>query len=427
MRIQLRQWTKYLHFLPWVVGILFTLIGLAFIFSPEGNVLRSILGGLIFLTIGLFVLPPVRQQISAATGREFSTLMVVGIFFVGAVAAGGVLPPTEEPTSGAGQADGQPTTSPGATTATEPTSTTTSSTTGASTTLSTTLAETATSITSTETITSVTNPETTRTPIATTTTARLTSTTTPTSSPTPTPTPTTTAESTIQSARGPDRGTEWTVTVTRVIDGDTMEVQFPNGEVDTIRLLGVDTPETTLSRVTPDEFEGIPETAAGRDHLFNWGERASAFASDELDGEAIRIATDPEADRRGSYGRLLVYIYLDGENFNERLLTDGYARLYDSSFSKRSTFEQAEARAQRNDIGLWDFDEPTPTTTTTPETTEAPSDGGERVDLPPPPSDGDYDCSSFDTQEQAQAVLDNDPSDPHRLDGDDDGIACESL
>ncbi|RBI60819.1 hypothetical protein DMJ13_16620 [halophilic archaeon] len=56
-----------------------------------------------------------------------------------------------------------------------------------------------------------------------------------------------------------------------------------------------------------------------------------------------------------------------------------------------------------------------------------PSDGRDGVDIPPPPADGDYDCSSFDTQEQAQAVLDRTSGDPHRLDGDDDGVACESL
>lgn len=39
----------------------------------------------------------------------------------------------------------------------------------------------------------------------------------------------------------------------------------------------------------------------------------------------------------------------------------------------------------------------------------------------------DLDCSNFATQEEAQAVLDSDPSDPHRLDADGDGIACESL
>ncbi|MFB9808060.1 thermonuclease family protein [Haladaptatus pallidirubidus] len=157
------------------------------------------------------------------------------------------------------------------------------------------------------------------------------------------------------------------------------------------------------------------------------GERASQFAADELDGKTVRIETDPEADRRGSFGRLLVYIYVDGENFNRQLLTDGYARLYDSSFSKRSDFETAEANAQQKEVGLWDFDESTSTPEPTPtatEMTEAPSDG---VDIPPLPSDGDYDCSHFETHEQAQAVLEQDPSDPHRLDADDDGVACESL
>lgn len=39
----------------------------------------------------------------------------------------------------------------------------------------------------------------------------------------------------------------------------------------------------------------------------------------------------------------------------------------------------------------------------------------------------DYDCSDFAFQEDAQAVLDQDPSDPYNLDGDNDGIACETL
>ena len=49
----------------------------------------------------------------------------------------------------------------------------------------------------------------------------------------------------------------------------------------------------------------------------------------------------------------------------------------------------------------------------------------------PPPrtytGGGDLNCSDFGSQAEAQAVLDQDPSDPHGLDGDNDGIACESL
>ncbi|MFI8228853.1 excalibur calcium-binding domain-containing protein [Streptomyces sp. NPDC085900] len=39
----------------------------------------------------------------------------------------------------------------------------------------------------------------------------------------------------------------------------------------------------------------------------------------------------------------------------------------------------------------------------------------------------DRDCSDFVFQEEAQAVFDSDPSDPNRLDADNDGIACEDL
>lgn len=47
--------------------------------------------------------------------------------------------------------------------------------------------------------------------------------------------------------------------------------------------------------------------------------------------------------------------------------------------------------------------------------------------IPPLPSDGNYDCADFETRAQAKAVLNRDPSDPHYLDGDGDGIPCEDL
>lgn len=164
------------------------------------------------------------------------------------------------------------------------------------------------------------------------------------------------------STGGPNDGMAWEVTITHVVDGDTVEARFPNGEVDTLRLLGVDTPETSYDYVSPGEFEGIPDTTAGRDHLYNWGERATVFATEELEGETVRIAVDSAADRRGGYDRLLVYIYTDGGNFNERLLTQGYARLYESSFTLESEFAAAEATARDEKRGLWAFDEDGSTT-----------------------------------------------------------------
>lgn len=47
--------------------------------------------------------------------------------------------------------------------------------------------------------------------------------------------------------------------------------------------------------------------------------------------------------------------------------------------------------------------------------------------VPRPVPTGDADCSDFASQEEAQAVLDTDPGDPNYLDGEGDGVACESL
>ena len=216
-------------------------------------------------------------------------------------------------------------------------------------------------------------------------------------------------------------------TVTRVIDGDTMEVEFANGEEDTVRLIGVDTPETTLGDVNPGEYEDIPDTPAARDHLYNWGQQASQYATDELEGQEVRVVTDAEGDRRGSYGRLLAYLYVGDENFNRTLLENGYARVYDSSFSLRDEFDSAESEARSNDVGLWDFEDDSLSSDADESTSD--SDGGsdDEVDLPPVPADGDYDCGHFDTQEQAQYVLEDTAGDPHRLDADGDGVACETL
>lgn len=221
------------------------------------------------------------------------------------------------------------------------------------------------------------------------------------------------------------------MTVVRIVDGDTFEVRFPNGNVEKVRLLGVDTPEVHVEN-DPGEFEGIPTNQQGEDWLRDWGHKASEFSRSEVGGQEITIRTDVEADRRGSYGRLLVYVYDDsGELLNEKLLRQGYARMYDSEFTKRGAFSSAEATAQQNDVGLWNYETtstPTPTESPTPSPTlTPPSEDGDEIDLPPLPADGDYDCGHFETQEQAQYVYEQDTSDPHRLDGDNDGVACESL
>ena len=189
-------------------------------------------------------------------------------------------------------------------------------------------------------------------------------------------------ETTVQTTTSPETGTTvetttqgqrttWEVSVVRVVDGDTFEVRFPDGHTEDVRLLGVDTPEVHVEN-QPAEFEGVSTSSEGEAWLRDWGHKASEFARTEIGDETIQIRVDEQADRRGSYGRLLVYAYDDGELFNAKLIRQGSARMYDSEFSKRDSFTSMEATAQQNDVGLWNFESTEKTTTTS-----SSSEGGE--------------------------------------------------
>jgi micrococcal nuclease len=95
--------------------------------------------------------------------------------------------------------------------------------------------------------------------------------------------------------------------VTRVIDGDTVEVSIA-GHDDEVRYIGIDTPET----VKP----GTPVQC--------FGPQASSFNHRLVEGRRVRLVFDRE--RRDVYGRLLAYVYLGPRFVNARLVSLGYAR-----------------------------------------------------------------------------------------------------
>ncbi len=126
-----------------------------------------------------------------------------------------------------------------------------------------------------------------------------------------------------------------------VVDGDTVKIQR-NGTVETLRLIGMDTPET----VDP------------RKPVQCYGREASARAANLLEGERVRIATDPTQDTRDKYGRLLVYLWrADGLFFNQRMIADGYAKeyTYDVPYQYQSQFRSAERQAREGERGLWSW------------------------------------------------------------------------
>lgn len=133
-----------------------------------------------------------------------------------------------------------------------------------------------------------------------------------------------------------DGPAEAVVPVTRVIDGDTIEVRL-DGEYTDVRLIGVDTPET----VKPD----TPVQC--------FGERASHFTKRLLEGRRVRLVFGVE--RHDIYGRSLAYVHL-GRHFVEAILIRrGLARLLtippNDSFAP--LFGRLERRASSAGRGLW--------------------------------------------------------------------------
>lgn len=126
--------------------------------------------------------------------------------------------------------------------------------------------------------------------------------------------------------------------VERVIDGDTLDV-LQGETIVRVRLLGVDSPETVDPRKLPECF----------------GKEASDFAKTILTGKRVSLETDLSQPLFDKYGRLLAYIFLGGELFNERLIAEGFAReyTYRTRYKHQADFRQAERRAQEAGKGLW--------------------------------------------------------------------------
>ena len=145
--------------------------------------------------------------------------------------------------------------------------------------------------------------------------------------------------------------------VTRVVDGDTIEVRMPDGELEKVRLLLVDTPEV---------FGGVE----------CYGREASAYVRGLLPaGAVVRLERD-EANR-DSFGRLLRYLYLaDGTMLNERIVEGGYGEYhrYDGANVRHAArIEAAQTRARAAGAGLWTACDPASPPTPTPAPTPAPT------------------------------------------------------
>ena len=126
--------------------------------------------------------------------------------------------------------------------------------------------------------------------------------------------------------------------VMTVIDGDTVKVVTAEDTL-TVRIIGIDTPE----------IAGSPEGEQC------YGREASKRAKELLTGKKVTITTDSTQDTYDKYDRILGYITVDGSDFGEAMVREGYAYefTYRNQYQNQSLYRAAETEALENKRGLW--------------------------------------------------------------------------
>lgn len=144
---------------------------------------------------------------------------------------------------------------------------------------------------------------------------------------------------TLPSIETPSLSSINTFLVSRVIDGDTIEINN-NGTLEKVRLIGVDTPET-VHPFKPVEF---------------YGKEASNFVKNLLEHKQVSLTYEQGTPTKDRYNRILAYVYTypNGLFVNAEIIKQGYGHAYTRfPFKFLDEFRQLEKWARENKQGLW--------------------------------------------------------------------------
>jgi len=137
----------------------------------------------------------------------------------------------------------------------------------------------------------------------------------------------------------------------RVVDGDTLKVNI-KGREESIRLIGVDTPESRINKKTKKDA-----MRSGQDveTIIAMGKKATAYVEGLVKQEDL-IAIEFDVQERDKYGRLLGYVYLsNGKMINEEIVKAGYANVMTvpPNIKYKDRFLRAYKHAKERKAGLW--------------------------------------------------------------------------
>jgi len=193
-------------------------------------------------------------------------------------------------------------------------------------------------------------------------------------------------------ASAQEPGQAYTAHIQSVTDGDTYDVRVSEGQTFTVRLWGIDAPETS-------QPYGTAATRAARRYVSN---------------KNVRIAVEDI----GRYGRAVASVKVGGGSLGHMLVRDGLGWWHREYAPNATELRRLQRQARNAERGLWS--QASPTAPWAWRDRQSGSSGGTGEIA------GDRDCSDFSTQSEPQRFFEaRQPGDSHGLDG--DGRACESL
>lgn len=193
--------------------------------------------------------------------------------------------------------------------------------------------------------------------------------------------------------------------VTSITDGDTIKVDI-DGKIETIRFIGMDTPETKDPRKPVQCY----------------GKEASSRMQHYVQSKSVALEADASQGNRDKYDRLLRYVFLeDGTNVALQMIREGYAHeyTYDKPYKYQAAFKAAEATAKANGSGFW------ATNTCNGDTTQA-AESATPAATPTQSDSSVYYANCTEVRAAGAApIYAGQPGYSTKLDRDRDGVACE--
>lgn len=130
--------------------------------------------------------------------------------------------------------------------------------------------------------------------------------------------------------------------IRRVIDGDTLVVQFRSGTARTVRLLGIDAPESVHPKKPVQPFS----------------HEAADWLRKRVEGKTVSLVADDTQDDEDMYGRLLRHVWIRGRSVEAEMLQLGLAReyTYRRHYQRRDEFLALQQQARNARLGLWSLE-----------------------------------------------------------------------